>query len=188
MKGKKHKGVDGPKQPNPKVPKPKPKGKPDSLGWVGPVSPQGKALKERLEEQAKSRIQYVKCYLKGFISGKPTDRVPGRVVTVDEFRTSRVSSILNSPQPCEEALDSSKPTRPEDWKPKPGHPGDLGKWVDRDCNAALNLQRAGESKWRPLELCRWPHRGRLPAQGEEYPAMGFKKLQERGPRPQPSSL
>ncbi|KAL6763038.1 hypothetical protein V8C86DRAFT_3130291 [Haematococcus lacustris] len=52
--------------------------------------------------------------------GKPTDRVLGRVVTVDEFRTSRVSSIMNSPQPREEELDSSKPTRPEDWKPKPG--------------------------------------------------------------------
>ncbi|KAJ9508846.1 hypothetical protein QJQ45_028162 [Haematococcus lacustris] len=148
-------------------------------------------------------------------SGKPTDRVPGRVVTVDEFRTSRVSSILNSPQPCEEELDSSKPSRPEDWKPKPGQvqdrllrsawskrfeapvrglmwcpwlaqatPGELGKWVDRDCNAALNLQRAGESKWRPLKLCRWPHRGRLPAQGKEYPALGFKKLRERAPKAQ----
>ncbi|KAJ9510282.1 hypothetical protein QJQ45_015747 [Haematococcus lacustris] len=146
-------------------------------------------------------------------SGKPTDRVPGRVVTVDEFRTSRVSAILNSPQPCEEELDRSKPTRLEGWKPKPGQvqdrllrsawsqrfeapvrglmwcpwlaqatPGDLGKWVDRDCNAALNLQRAGESKWRPLELCRWPIRGRLPAQGKEYPALGFKKLRERAPK------
>ncbi|KAJ9525910.1 hypothetical protein QJQ45_009217 [Haematococcus lacustris] len=146
-------------------------------------------------------------------SGKPTDRVPGKVVTVDEFRTSRVSSILNSPQPCEEELDSSKPTRPEGWNPKPGQvqdrllrsawskrfeapvrglmwcpwlaqatPGNLGKWVDRDCNAALNLQRAGESKWRPLELCRWPHRGRLPAQGKEYPALVFKKLRERAPK------
>ncbi|KAJ9526487.1 hypothetical protein QJQ45_009959 [Haematococcus lacustris] len=148
-------------------------------------------------------------------SGKPTDRVPGRVVTVDEFRTSRVSSILNSPQPCEKELDSSKPTRHEDWKPKPGQvqnrllrsawskrfeapvrglmwcpwlaqatPGDLGKWVDRDCNAALNLERAGESKWRPLELCRWPDRGRLPAQGKEYPALGFKKLRDRAPKAQ----
>ncbi|KAJ9531553.1 hypothetical protein QJQ45_014979, partial [Haematococcus lacustris] len=44
----------------------------------------------------------------------------GKVVTVDEFRTNRVSSILNSPQPCEEELDSSKPTRPKGWKPKPG--------------------------------------------------------------------
>ncbi|KAJ9516276.1 hypothetical protein QJQ45_001107 [Haematococcus lacustris] len=141
--------------------------------------------------------------------------VKGKVVTVDEFRTSRVSSILNSPQPCEEELDSSKPTRPEDWKPKPGQvqnrllrsawsqrfevpvwglmwcpqlhqatPGDLGKWVDRDCKAALNLQPARESKWCPLELCRWLHRGRLPAQGKEYPALGFKKLRDRAPKAQ----
>ncbi|KAJ9505281.1 hypothetical protein QJQ45_011696 [Haematococcus lacustris] len=145
-------------------------------------------------------------------SGKPTDRVPGKVVTVDEFRTSRISSIMNSPQPCEAELDRSKPARLEGWKPQPGQvqnrmlwsawskrfvapvrglmrcpwlaqatPGDLGKWVDRDCNAALNLQRAGESKWRPLELCRWPHRGRLPAKGKEYPALGFKKLRDRAP-------
>ncbi|KAJ9525801.1 hypothetical protein QJQ45_009319 [Haematococcus lacustris] len=164
---------------------------------------------------AKAVLQACRKVVERANSGKPTDRVPGRVVTVDEFRTSRVSSILNSPQPCEEELDSSKPTRPEDWKPKPSQvqnrllrsawskrfeapvrglmwcpwlaqatPGDLGKWVDRDCNAALNLQRAGESKWRPLELCRWPHRGRLPAQGKEYPALGFKKLRDRAPKAQ----
>ncbi|KAJ9524467.1 hypothetical protein QJQ45_019582 [Haematococcus lacustris] len=39
-----------------------------------------------------------------------------------------------------------------------------------------------ESKWRPLELCRWPRRGRLPAKGKEYPALGFKKLQDRAPK------
>ncbi|KAL6749865.1 hypothetical protein V8C86DRAFT_3031586 [Haematococcus lacustris] len=61
-------------------------------------------------------------------------------------------------------------------------PGDLGKWVDRDCNVALNLQRAGESKWRPLELCRWQYRGRLPAQGKEYPALGFKMRREQAPK------
>ncbi|KAJ9518339.1 hypothetical protein QJQ45_010189 [Haematococcus lacustris] len=319
MKGKKRKGADEPKQPNPKVPKPKDKR--DTVGWVGPISPCGRARKARLKEEANSRIQFVKCFLKGFISrwndnvklelqhlaaatpagtslvaiqrhvavtlatwdavwgeylhpnwaeqrmrlhdaqekvleryfkkqlvvffgnagigtrggwgakavlqachkvverpnnGKPTDRVAGRVVTVDEFRTSRVSSILNNPQPCEEELDSSKPTRPEDWKPKPGQvqnrllrsawskrfeapvrglmwcpwlaqatPGDLGKWVDRDCNAALNLRWAGESKWRPLELCRWPHRGRHPAQGKEYPA---RSCESEHPKPKPSSL
>ncbi|KAJ9522850.1 hypothetical protein QJQ45_023629 [Haematococcus lacustris] len=178
------------------VPKPKSKGKPDNLGWVGPVSPQGKELKARLKEQANSRLQFVKCYLKGFIrdtfffgnagiatrggwrakavlqvcrevveranSGKPIDRVPGKVVTMDEFCTSRVSSAMNSTSPAT--------------------PGDLGKWVDRDCNAALNIQRAGESKWRPLELCRWKHRARLPAKGKEYPALGFKKLQDRAPK------
>ncbi|KAJ9532089.1 hypothetical protein QJQ45_003804 [Haematococcus lacustris] len=164
---------------------------------------------------AKAVLQACRKVVERLNSGKPTDRVPGKVVTVDEFRTSRVSSILNSPQPCEEELDSSKPTRLEGWKPKPGQvqdrllrsawskrfeapvrglmwcpwlaqatPGDLGKWVDRGCNAALNLQRAGESRWRPLELCRWQHRGRLPAQGKEYPALGFKKLRERAPKAQ----
>ncbi|KAJ9510310.1 hypothetical protein QJQ45_015791 [Haematococcus lacustris] len=148
-------------------------------------------------------------------SGKPTDRVPGKVVTVDEFRTRRVSSAMNSPQPCEAGLDRSKPTRLEGWKPQPGQvqhrllqsawskrfeapvrglmwcpwlhqatPGDLGKWVDRDCNAALNLQRAGESKWRPLELCRWQHRGAAPAKGKEYPALGFEKLRDPAPKAQ----
>ncbi|KAJ9517766.1 hypothetical protein QJQ45_004068 [Haematococcus lacustris] len=28
-----------------------------------------------------------------------------------------------------------------------------GRWLDRDCNAALDMQRIGESRWRPLELC-----------------------------------
>ncbi|KAJ9509574.1 hypothetical protein QJQ45_011204 [Haematococcus lacustris] len=164
---------------------------------------------------AKAVLQACRKVVERANSGKPTDRVPGKVVTVDEFRTSRVSAILNSPQPCEEELDSSKPTRLEGWKPKPDQvqdrllrsawskrfeapvrglmwcpylaqatPGNLGKWVDRDCNAALNLQRAGEAKWRPLELCRWQHRGRLPAQGKEYPALGFKMLRERAPKAQ----
>ncbi|KAJ9509949.1 hypothetical protein QJQ45_011452 [Haematococcus lacustris] len=135
MKGKMRNGADEPKQPNPKVPKPKRKGQPGTVGWIGPVSPQGKALKERLEKRAKSSrsrsrsrggwgakavLQACRKVVERPNSGKPTDRVPGRVVTVDEFRTSRVGSIMNSPQPCEEELDSSKPTRPEDWKPKPG--------------------------------------------------------------------
>ncbi|KAJ9507020.1 hypothetical protein QJQ45_004704 [Haematococcus lacustris] len=164
---------------------------------------------------AKAVLQACRKVVERANSGKPTDRVPGKVVTVDEFRTSRVSAMLNSPQPCEEELDPSKPTRLEGWKPKPDQvqdrllrsawskrfeapvrglmwcpwlaqatPGKLGKWVDRDCNAALNLQWAGESKWRPLELCRWQHRARLPAQGKEYPALGFKKLRERAPKAQ----
>ncbi|KAJ9513446.1 hypothetical protein QJQ45_006095 [Haematococcus lacustris] len=28
-----------------------------------------------------------------------------------------------------------------------------GRWLDKDCNAALNMQRLKESRWRPLELC-----------------------------------
>ncbi|KAJ9526496.1 hypothetical protein QJQ45_013617 [Haematococcus lacustris] len=125
---------------------------------------------------AKAVLQACRKVVERANSGKPTDRVPGKVVTVDEFRTSRVNPAMNSPQPCEAELDCSKPTRLENWKPKPGQvqhrllqsawsqrivarvrglmwcpqlhqatPGDHGSWVNRDCNAALNLQRAGES-------------------------------------------
>ncbi|KAJ9505875.1 hypothetical protein QJQ45_010053 [Haematococcus lacustris] len=152
---------------------------------------------------AKAMLQACRKVMERANSGKPNGRVHGKVVTVDEFRTSRVSSAVNSPQPCEEELDRYKPTRPEGWEPQPGQvqhrllrsawskrfeapatPGDVGKWVDRDCNAALNLQRAGESKLRPLELCRWQHRGAAPAKGKEYPALGVKKLRDRAPKAQ----
>ncbi|GFH08745.1 hypothetical protein HaLaN_03762 [Haematococcus lacustris] len=56
-------------------------------------------------------------------SGKPTDRVPGKV-------------------PCEEELDRSKPTRLEGWKPPAGGHTEQGilpraksthHWVSRSC-------------------------------------------------------
>ncbi|KAJ9523509.1 hypothetical protein QJQ45_007223 [Haematococcus lacustris] len=50
-----------------------------------------------------------------------------------------------------------------------------GRWVDRDCNAALNMQRNRESMWRPLELCWWPDLSELPAKGTEYPCLGYKR-------------
>ncbi|KAJ9534895.1 hypothetical protein QJQ45_029547, partial [Haematococcus lacustris] len=117
-------------------------------------------------------------------SGRATDRVKGKVVTVEDFRTSRVSSAMISPQPCEEELDRSKPTRPGSawskrfeapvrglmWCPKldQATPGDIGRWVDRDWNAALNLQRIGEAS----------------SSDKEYPALGFKKLRDRAPKAQ----
>ncbi|KAJ9512391.1 hypothetical protein QJQ45_012995 [Haematococcus lacustris] len=54
-----------------------------------------------------------------------------------------------------------------------------GRLLDRDCNAALNMQRIGESRWRPLELCYWPEQGALPAKGKEYPGLGYKRLQDK---------
>ncbi|KAJ9513353.1 hypothetical protein QJQ45_001396 [Haematococcus lacustris] len=59
-----------------------------------------------------------------------------------------------------------------------------GRWVDRDCNAALNMQRIGESKWRPLELCYWPDQGALPAKGKEYPGLGYKRVRDKPPKAQ----
>ncbi|KAJ9528884.1 hypothetical protein QJQ45_000447 [Haematococcus lacustris] len=59
-----------------------------------------------------------------------------------------------------------------------------GRWVDRDCNAALNMQRIGVSKWRPLELCYWPDQGALPVKGKEYPGLGYKRVRDKPPKAQ----
>ncbi|KAJ9533996.1 hypothetical protein QJQ45_027102 [Haematococcus lacustris] len=193
------------------------------------------------------------------------DQLRGRVVLVDEHRTSRVSSAVNGQQPCEVELNTLSATRPAGWKPPAGQveprlvrpawsqergqpvrglvwcpvvpprkppqaprssqaatqpaasePGPStpppakrskpaaeptkgkgkgkaakakpapqpGRWLDRDCNAALNMQRIGESRWRPLELCYWPDQGALPAKGKEYPGLGYKRLQDKPPKPQ----
>ncbi|KAJ9524499.1 hypothetical protein QJQ45_019541 [Haematococcus lacustris] len=173
-----------------------------------------------------------------------TDQRRGRVVLVDEHRTSRVSSAVNGQQPCERQLNKRRATRPADWKPPagqvhhrlvrpaaslqrdqpvrgmvwcpvvaprkppqaprssqaatqpaassdPGPSKDKGKavkakpapqpgrWLDRDCNAALNMQRIGESRWRPLELCFWPGQGALPAKGKEYLGLGYKRVRDK---------
>ncbi|KAJ9519653.1 hypothetical protein QJQ45_013278 [Haematococcus lacustris] len=57
-----------------------------------------------------------------------------------------------------------------------------GRWVDRDCNAALNMQCIGESRWRPLELCWWPEQGALPAKGKEFPELGYRRVRDKPPR------
>ncbi|KAJ9525806.1 hypothetical protein QJQ45_009310 [Haematococcus lacustris] len=197
-----------------------------------------------------------------------TDQRRGRVVLVDEHRTTRVSSAVNGQQPCERQLNKRRATRPANWKPAAGQveprlvrpawsqerdqpvrgmmwcpvvaprkppqaprssqaatpaaasePGPStplpakrskrtkaepaaepnkgkgkaakakpapqpGRWLDRDCNAALNMQRIGESKWRPLELCFWPEQGKLPAKGKEYPGLGYKRLRDKPPQAQ----
>ncbi|KAJ9519612.1 hypothetical protein QJQ45_013369 [Haematococcus lacustris] len=46
------------------------------------------------------------------------------------------------------------------------------------------MQRIGESKWRPLELCFWPDQGVLPAKGKEYPGLGYKRLRDKPPKAQ----
>ncbi|KAJ9507153.1 hypothetical protein QJQ45_004851 [Haematococcus lacustris] len=50
-----------------------------------------------------------------------------------------------------------------------------GRWLDWECYAALNMQRIGESRWRPLELCWWPEQTPLPAKGKVYPGLGYKQ-------------
>ncbi|KAJ9525379.1 hypothetical protein QJQ45_003217 [Haematococcus lacustris] len=88
---------------------------------------------------------------------------------------------------AEQAPEPTQPTKGKGKaqgraaKAKPA--SQLGRWLDRDCNAALNMQRIGESRWRPLELCWWPEQGKLPAKGKEYPGLGYKRLRTAHPRP-----
>ncbi|KAJ9522425.1 hypothetical protein QJQ45_008286 [Haematococcus lacustris] len=108
-----------------------------------------------------------------------TDLLWGRVVLVDEHSTSRWPPAIPQP-PC----SSQAATQPTASEPGPSTPlrakrSDRTKadqaaepkskacgW-DRDCNAAQHMQRIGESRWRPLELCYWPDKAALPAKGKE---------------------
>ncbi|KAJ9530338.1 hypothetical protein QJQ45_000689 [Haematococcus lacustris] len=187
------------------------------------------------------------------------DPRPDRLVIVDEFRTSRVSSSVHARQPCELHLPPNQP-RPADWVPPAGQvnprlvrpawslrhakyvrglswchqvppnppppapaqappppppaqdpppppaqappppppaqaqplpaapcpapppqapPG--GRWLDRDTNGCLNLQRIGESRQRPIELCSWDDLEALPPIGKEY-QQRYKRVNDRLPK------
>ncbi|KAJ9521413.1 hypothetical protein QJQ45_001204 [Haematococcus lacustris] len=122
-----------------------------------------------------------------------TDQQRGRVVLVNEFRTSRpgrhtASSLRARAPPGKRskrtmAVQAAEPTQPNKGtgegkgkvakaKPTP----QPGKWLNRDCNAALNMQRIGESRWRPLELCWWLNQAALQAKARDYPGLGYKRL------------
>ncbi|KAJ9518200.1 hypothetical protein QJQ45_010166 [Haematococcus lacustris] len=83
----------------------------------------------------------------------------------------------------------TQPTHPIEGKADKAKPAPQpGRWLDRDCNAALNMQRIGKSRWRPLELCYWPEQGTLPAKGKEYPGLGYKRMRDKSPEPRRSSV
>ncbi|KAJ9526107.1 hypothetical protein QJQ45_009533 [Haematococcus lacustris] len=134
---------------------------------------------------------------------------PDRLVIVDEFRTTRVSSSVHARQPCELHLPNDQP-RPADWVPPAGqvterllrpawslrHAKEVrglkwclqrpqappwGRWLDRDTNPCLNFQRIGESMQRPLELCSWKDREALPPIGKEY-QQRYKRVNDRLPK------
>ncbi|GFH15323.1 hypothetical protein HaLaN_11527 [Haematococcus lacustris] len=56
-----------------------------------------------------------------------------------------------------------------------------GRWLDRDSNGCLDLQRIGESKQRPLELCSWERLKALPPIGKEY-QQRYKLVNDRRPK------
>ncbi|KAJ9506882.1 hypothetical protein QJQ45_024797 [Haematococcus lacustris] len=122
-----------------------------------------------------------------------SDQRRGSVVLVDEHRTHPVTPRKPPQAPCSSQAATpaaasgpgpstpppakhSKRTKAEQGKAAKAKPAPQpGRWLDRDCNAAFSMQRIGESKWRPLELCYWPEQGKLPAKGKEYPGLGYKR-------------
>ncbi|KAJ9508786.1 hypothetical protein QJQ45_028095 [Haematococcus lacustris] len=56
-----------------------------------------------------------------------------------------------------------------------------GRWLDRDTNGCLNLQRIGESMQRSLELCSYEGLEALPPVGKEY-QQGYKLVNDRLPK------
>ncbi|KAJ9518570.1 hypothetical protein QJQ45_018618 [Haematococcus lacustris] len=86
----------------------------------------------------------------------------GRVVLVDEHRTSRVSSTVNDQQPCERQLNKRRATRPADWK------SPVGQVHHRLVRPAYSQQRDQP-----------PEQGALPAKGKEYPGLGYKRLRDK---------
>ncbi|KAJ9506375.1 hypothetical protein QJQ45_019524, partial [Haematococcus lacustris] len=111
---------------------------------------------------------------------QPTASEPGPSTPPPAKRSKRTKA--------EQAAEPTQPTKGKGKaqgkaaKAKPAPQS--GRWLDRDCNAALNMQRIGESRWRPLELCYWPEQGKLPAKGKEYPGLGYKRLRDKPPKAQ----
>ncbi|KAJ9515939.1 hypothetical protein QJQ45_016887, partial [Haematococcus lacustris] len=109
---------------------------------------------------------------------------PGRLTAASEPGPSTPPPAKRSKHTkAEQVAEPTQPTKGtgkgRDAKPKTAPQS--SRWVDPDCNAALNMQRIGKSKCCPLELCWWPGRPELPAEGKEYPELGYKRLQDRPP-------
>ncbi|KAJ9509856.1 hypothetical protein QJQ45_011547 [Haematococcus lacustris] len=85
----------------------------------------------------------------------------------------------STPPPAKSSKPAAEPTKGKGKAAKAKPAPQPGRWLDRDCNAALNMQRIGESRWQPLELCYWPDQGALPAKGKEYPGLGYKRLRDK---------
>ncbi|KAJ9517865.1 hypothetical protein QJQ45_004196 [Haematococcus lacustris] len=110
---------------------------------------------------------------------QPAASEPGPITPLPAKRSKRVkakqAAEITQPTKGKGKGKAAQPTSPG---PRPG------RWVDRDRNAMLNMQRIGESRWRPLELCWWPEQGKLPAKGKEYSGLGYKRLRDRPPQAQ----
>ncbi|KAJ9519776.1 hypothetical protein QJQ45_013458 [Haematococcus lacustris] len=81
-----------------------------------------------------------------------------------------------------EAEPAAEPTQPTKGTGK--GKGKAAKAKPAPQPGSIDMQRIGESRWRPLELCYWPDQGALPAKGKEYPGLGYKRLRDKPPKAQ----
>ncbi|KAJ9525842.1 hypothetical protein QJQ45_009286 [Haematococcus lacustris] len=102
----------------------------------------------------------------------------GRVVLVDEFRTSRVSSADNTPSVTlpDTPPESFRWLRPVTSMAKRSQVqgpmcstsiNNITRFYDRDVSAALNIRRCAIGPGpRPTELCYWTNRPAMPKSGQ----------------------
>ncbi|KAJ9525979.1 hypothetical protein QJQ45_009368 [Haematococcus lacustris] len=115
------------------------------------------------------------------------DRVLHRVLTDLGAQLGACGIRTQAPPPPAPA--QAPPPPPAQAQPLPAAPGPApppqappgGRWLDRDTNGCLNLQRIGESRQRPIELCRWDDLEALPPIGKEY-QQRYKLVNDRLPK------
>ncbi|KAJ9520562.1 hypothetical protein QJQ45_007424 [Haematococcus lacustris] len=91
----------------------------------------------------------------------------GRVVLVDEHRTTRVSSAVNGEQPCEEELNKLSATRPAGWKPPAGQ---VGQRLVRPAWSQQRDQLVRGLMWCPVVPPRKPPQAPCSSQEATQPA------------------
>ncbi|KAJ9522429.1 hypothetical protein QJQ45_008284 [Haematococcus lacustris] len=140
--------------------------------WVRQLRPRARLLEPNF---APSQAPTGPCSSQA--ATQPTASEPGPSTPPPAQRSKRTKA-----EPAAESNKGKAQGKAAKAKPAP----QPGRWLDRDCNAALNMQRIGESRWRPLDLCWWPEQGVLPAKGKEYPGLGYKRLRDKPPKTQPA--
>ncbi|KAJ9534153.1 hypothetical protein QJQ45_002147 [Haematococcus lacustris] len=166
------------------------------------VQGQGQAAKVVIAEQR----QVIKAGLRGLVKAALPDLNPAQVDAIVAEINKRMTQQARSTTGCcaqPGACDMLTQAQPPPPPPAPAQPpppaqdqpaaqpppGPVprpqappwGRWLDRDTNPCLNFQRIGESKQRPLELCRWTDLEALPPIGKEY-QQGYKRLNDRLPK------
>ncbi|KAJ9508462.1 hypothetical protein QJQ45_011994 [Haematococcus lacustris] len=100
--------------------------------------------------------------------------------TATQMLRHKETSLVPAARPSHATGASQPAKRGPCAVPRPQAPP-WGRWLDRDTNGCLNLQRIGESKQRPLELCQWDDLEALPPVGKEY-QQRYKLVNDRLPK------